>query len=248
MEHLRRWGLASRLRERAPLSPGWSQDVVFCTSLAGRELSRFTGVLGLVPDGDRFPEVGQQAPQYLLEELLREVVHELPACTLATGAMVTDLEQDAGRRPGHGRRRRRPGALSSKAPTCSDATARAARSASGSVRRTWAITRCGRTSGWCSGRPACGRTSGTARLFTTGSSIPTRPRWSARSIRRHLVDHRVRRRRTTPANARPGGSSTPQPGCQPAQPCCPPIRGQRACRSPTGCARTGSSWPVTRLT
>ncbi len=96
MEHLRRWGLASRLRERAPLSPGWSQDVVFCTSLAGRELSRFTGVLGLVPDGDRFPEVGQQAPQYLLEELLREAVLELPACTLATGVMVTDLEQDAG--------------------------------------------------------------------------------------------------------------------------------------------------------
>ena len=96
MEHLRRWGLVSRLRERAPLSPGWSQDVVFCTSLAGRELSRFTGVLGLVPDGDRFPEVGQQAPQYLLEELLREAVLELPACTLATGVMVTDLEQDAG--------------------------------------------------------------------------------------------------------------------------------------------------------
>jgi FAD binding domain-containing protein len=55
MEHLRRWGVAERLRSRAPLPPAWSQDVVFCTSLAGRELSRFTGVLGLVPDGDRFP-------------------------------------------------------------------------------------------------------------------------------------------------------------------------------------------------
>jgi 2-polyprenyl-6-methoxyphenol hydroxylase-like FAD-dependent oxidoreductase len=73
MEHLRRWGIADRLRELAPLTPSWSQDVVFCTSLAGRELSRFTGVLGLVHDGDRFPELGQQAPQYVLEELLREV-------------------------------------------------------------------------------------------------------------------------------------------------------------------------------
>ena len=88
-----RMDIAGRLRERAPLTPEWSQDVVFCTSLAGRELSRFTGVLGLVPDGDRFPELGQQAPQYLLEELLREAVSELPACTLATGVAVTDVEQ-----------------------------------------------------------------------------------------------------------------------------------------------------------
>jgi 2-polyprenyl-6-methoxyphenol hydroxylase-like FAD-dependent oxidoreductase len=94
MQHLRRWGIASRLRDRAPLSPSWSQDAVFCTSLAGRELSRFTGVLGLAPDGDRFPELGQQAPQYVLEELLREVVRELPACQLATGITVVDAGQD----------------------------------------------------------------------------------------------------------------------------------------------------------
>ncbi|MDT7553487.1 MAG: hypothetical protein QOI16_2023, partial [Pseudonocardiales bacterium] len=53
MEHLRRWGIADRLRQRAPLPIAWSQDIVFCTSLAGRELSRFTGVLGLVAEGDR---------------------------------------------------------------------------------------------------------------------------------------------------------------------------------------------------
>ena len=96
MEHLRRWGIADRLRARAPLAPSWSQDVVFCTSLTGRELSRFSGVLGLVHDGDRFPELGQQAPQYILEELLREVVRELPSCTLAAGATVTGVEQDTG--------------------------------------------------------------------------------------------------------------------------------------------------------
>ena len=96
MQHLRRWGIAGRLRHRAPLAPGWSSDAVFCTSLAGRELSRFTGVLGLVPDGDRFPELGQQAPQYVLEELLRDVVRELPACQLGTGFTVTDARQDEG--------------------------------------------------------------------------------------------------------------------------------------------------------
>jgi 2-polyprenyl-6-methoxyphenol hydroxylase-like FAD-dependent oxidoreductase len=94
MQHLRRWGLAGRLRDRAPLSPAWSSDAVFCTALAGRELSRFTGVLGLVPEGDRFPELGQQAPQYVLEELLRDVVRELPACQLATGFAVTGADQD----------------------------------------------------------------------------------------------------------------------------------------------------------
>ncbi|MDI1460798.1 FAD-dependent monooxygenase [Catellatospora sp. KI3] len=94
MEHLRRWGVADELRSRAPLSTGWSQDVVFCTSLTGFELSRFTGVLGLAPEGDRFPELGQQVPQYLLEELLRDVVAELPSCTLLTGRSVTDVAQD----------------------------------------------------------------------------------------------------------------------------------------------------------
>lgn len=96
MEHLRRWGIADRLRERAPLPVAWSQDIVFCTSLVGHELSRFRGVLGLVHQGDRFAELGQQAPQYVLEELLRDVVDELPSVTLATGRRVLGLEQDDG--------------------------------------------------------------------------------------------------------------------------------------------------------
>lgn len=94
MEHLRRWGIADRLRERAPLPVAWSQDVVFATSLAGHELSRFHRVLGLAPEHGRCAEPGQQAPQYVLEELLREVVDELASCTLATGHRVVALAQD----------------------------------------------------------------------------------------------------------------------------------------------------------
>jgi 2-polyprenyl-6-methoxyphenol hydroxylase-like FAD-dependent oxidoreductase len=93
MEHLRRWGVAERLRAAAPLSPTWSQDIVFCTTLSGRELSRFTGVFGLDADPDRCAEVGQQAPQYVFEEVLREVVDELPTCALARGARVIGIEQ-----------------------------------------------------------------------------------------------------------------------------------------------------------
>jgi 2-polyprenyl-6-methoxyphenol hydroxylase-like FAD-dependent oxidoreductase len=95
MEHLRRWGIAARLRERAPLSPEWSKDVVFCTSLTGHELSRFSGVFGLDYDGDRFPELGQQAPQFVLEELLRDVVGELGDGVLRTGLRVVDLVAEA---------------------------------------------------------------------------------------------------------------------------------------------------------
>jgi len=94
MEHLRRWGLAGRFRAAVSLPVSWSQDIVFCTSLAGHELWRFTGVLGLTPEGDRFPEPGQQAPQYILEEMLRDVVAELSCCTLATGLRVAALRQD----------------------------------------------------------------------------------------------------------------------------------------------------------
>lgn len=93
MEHLRRWGIADRVRARCPLATSWSQDIVFCTSLAGYELSRFEGALGLVPDGERFAELGQQAPQYVFEEVLREVVAELDACTLVPGARVADMRQ-----------------------------------------------------------------------------------------------------------------------------------------------------------
>ena len=94
MEHLRRWGIADRLRERAPLPVQWSQSIVFCTSLDGYELSRFDGVLGLVAEGERFPELGQQAPQFVLEDLLREVVEQLPSCSLVTGSRVDHVTQD----------------------------------------------------------------------------------------------------------------------------------------------------------
>jgi 2-polyprenyl-6-methoxyphenol hydroxylase-like FAD-dependent oxidoreductase len=94
MEHLRRWGIAQRLRQRAPLPVSWSQDIVFCTSMVGYELSRFSGVLGLQMEGDRFPETGQQAPQYVLEELLREVVQELAPGRLLAGWRVVSVQQD----------------------------------------------------------------------------------------------------------------------------------------------------------
>jgi 2-polyprenyl-6-methoxyphenol hydroxylase-like FAD-dependent oxidoreductase len=92
MEHLRRWGVADRLRSVAPLPTWWSQDIAFCTSLLGSEITRFTGVLGLSDEGVS-PELGQQAPQYVLEEMLREIVRDLAACTFIAGSRVMGLDQ-----------------------------------------------------------------------------------------------------------------------------------------------------------
>jgi 2-polyprenyl-6-methoxyphenol hydroxylase-like FAD-dependent oxidoreductase len=91
MEHARRWGLAQRLRAAAPLPVSWSQDVSFCTSFLGEEITRFTGVLGLGDDGHS-PERGQQMPQYVLEEVLREVAAELPTVDLRLGWRLQSLD------------------------------------------------------------------------------------------------------------------------------------------------------------
>lgn len=94
VEHLRRWGLEEQLRARAPLPTSWSQDISFMTTLLGTEITRFTGVLGLCDDDDVSPVLGQQLPQYVLEELLRDTVRDLPCCTVDLGSRVVGLTQD----------------------------------------------------------------------------------------------------------------------------------------------------------
>jgi 2-polyprenyl-6-methoxyphenol hydroxylase-like FAD-dependent oxidoreductase len=94
MEYFRRWGLAERIREVAPLKVSWSQDVVFCTTLLGHEVVRFTNCFGLSPQRtDVFAEAGQQIPQPLVEEVLREAVTDLKSCHLCLGWSLHALKQ-----------------------------------------------------------------------------------------------------------------------------------------------------------
>ena len=94
MEHFRRWGLAERIREVAPLKVEWSQDVIFCTTLLGHEVMRFTNCLGLSAQrSDLYPEAGQQIAQPLVEEVLREAVADLEACQLCLGWSLHTLQQ-----------------------------------------------------------------------------------------------------------------------------------------------------------
>ncbi len=94
MEHFRRWGLAERIREAAPLKVHWSQDVVFCTTLLGYEVARFTNCFGLSPQRtDIFAEAGQQIPQPLVEEVLRGAISDLESCHLSLGWSLHTLQQ-----------------------------------------------------------------------------------------------------------------------------------------------------------
>jgi 2-polyprenyl-6-methoxyphenol hydroxylase-like FAD-dependent oxidoreductase len=94
MEHLRRWGIADRLRAAAPLPVAHAQDVVFCTGLFGHEITRFPHAFALFAERQEFlAEPGQQAPQPLVEEVLRGAAAELPTVTVLTGwraVSVTD--------------------------------------------------------------------------------------------------------------------------------------------------------------
>ena len=86
MEHLRRWGIADRLRAAAPLPVEHAQDVVFCTGLFGHEITRFPEAFGLwTSPREIAAEAGQQAPQSLVEQVLREKATELPTVTLLVG-------------------------------------------------------------------------------------------------------------------------------------------------------------------
>ena len=94
MEHFRRWGLTQRIREVAHLKVNWSQDVVFCTTQLGHEIMRCTRRFGLSPkQTGEFAESGQQIPQPLVEEVLREAVFDLEWCSPCLGWSLYSLEQ-----------------------------------------------------------------------------------------------------------------------------------------------------------
>jgi 2-polyprenyl-6-methoxyphenol hydroxylase-like FAD-dependent oxidoreductase len=95
MELFRRWGFAERIRSRAPIPVSWSSDVVFCTTAAGAEVTRFTGTLGLDLTGDDLvAEPGQQVGQPVVEQALRDALTELPDVRLRFGFRATGMNQD----------------------------------------------------------------------------------------------------------------------------------------------------------
>ncbi len=94
MEHFRRWGIADAVREQAPLRQEWSDEAVFCTTVLGREVTRFDQCFGLHLIHDELvAEGGQQAPQPLIELVMRDAVTARPMVELVTGWTITSIEQ-----------------------------------------------------------------------------------------------------------------------------------------------------------
>ena len=96
MELFRRWGFAQRVRALAPIPVSWSSDVVFCTTAAGAEVTRFTGTLGLGLAGDDLAaEPGQQVGQPVVEQALRDALATSAGVRLLLGSRAVGVEQDA---------------------------------------------------------------------------------------------------------------------------------------------------------
>ncbi|MDX6739574.1 FAD-dependent monooxygenase [Actinocorallia sp. A-T 12471] len=93
MELFRRWGLADEVRRRAPLHVDWAKDIVFCTTATGREITRLTGTLGLALADGVAAEAGQQVPQPIVEEAMRDALTGSEHVRLLLGHRAVLLEE-----------------------------------------------------------------------------------------------------------------------------------------------------------
>ncbi|MEJ3406083.1 FAD-dependent monooxygenase [Rathayibacter sp. YIM 133350] len=100
MELFRRTGAADEIRRRAAIPASWSDEVRFCTTAAGHEITRLRGVLGLeLLDSELTAEGAQQVTQSAVEEALRAMLDAEPLVTTLFGSRVTsvDLTRDGAR-------------------------------------------------------------------------------------------------------------------------------------------------------
>ncbi|NML43891.1 NAD(P)-binding protein [Ramlibacter sp. G-1-2-2] len=94
-EHMRRWGIANRLRDASPLGVQYPSNVVFVTRLAGRELARFENAMYCAPGRNPlYSEHAQWIPQYTVEEVMREHAQSLPGVDLRFNCEMTGFTQD----------------------------------------------------------------------------------------------------------------------------------------------------------
>lgn len=93
-EHLRRWGIASKLRDASPLGVDYPSNVLFVTRLAGHELARFENAMYCAPGKNpMYSEHAQWVPQYTVEEVLREHAASLPGVEIRFNCELLGFEQ-----------------------------------------------------------------------------------------------------------------------------------------------------------
>lgn len=94
-EHFRRWGIADTLRAASPLGVDYPSTVVFCTRLAGHELTRFDNAFYCAPGRNPlYAEHSQWIPQYIVEEVMREHAQSLPSVELRFSCELSSFVQD----------------------------------------------------------------------------------------------------------------------------------------------------------
>lgn len=98
MELFRRTGVAEEIRRRAAIPVAWSDEIRFCTTVGGAEITRLAGALGLDLAGSPLTaEAGQQVTQPVVEEALRAVVEREPLVTTLFGRRATAVALDGPR-------------------------------------------------------------------------------------------------------------------------------------------------------
>jgi 2-polyprenyl-6-methoxyphenol hydroxylase-like FAD-dependent oxidoreductase len=94
-EHMRRWGIAGDLRAASPLGLDYPSNVVFCTRLAGHEITRFENAFYCAPGRNPlYAEHAQWIPQYSVEEVMRAHAASLPGVQLCFQNELKGFEQD----------------------------------------------------------------------------------------------------------------------------------------------------------
>ncbi len=94
-EHMRRWGIADKLRAQSPLGIDYPSNVLFVTRLAGYELARFENALYCGPGKNPFySEHAQWIPQYTVEEVMRAHAQSLAHVEIRFNCELKSFEQD----------------------------------------------------------------------------------------------------------------------------------------------------------
>ncbi len=95
-EHLRRWGIADRLREASRLPADYPSNIVFATRMNGPQLAKIENGLNCAPaKNDLYSESAQWVPQYVLEEVLRAHAVTLTGVEIRFNMSFISAEQDS---------------------------------------------------------------------------------------------------------------------------------------------------------
>jgi len=94
-EHLRRWGIAEHLRAASPLGIDYPSNVIFCTRLAGIELSRHENAMYCAPGRNPlYSEHAQWIAQYTVEHVLKAHAQSLASVQMRFRTELLDFVQD----------------------------------------------------------------------------------------------------------------------------------------------------------